>query len=259
MKIIVCVKQVPDSDTELIVDSATNQVRFAGRSAFKMNRYDEFAVETALRLQQHIEGAAVAAVSVGTRESADVVRRALGMGADHGILLTHRSEELPGQNAIAAAIAGLVKRDKYDLVLTGALSEDQMNATVGPMIAAHLKWPCAPNVVASKFSSDCRAVRVESEVEGGRRDLLEVKLPAVLTIQSGIHQPRYPKLSLMLRANQYPLDVIDMRATGPPAPREREVKIEYPSSARNGIYLCGALENQVEELIQFLKRNALLS
>ena len=134
-----------------------------------MSRYDSFAVEAALQIRQDTVGASVAAVSVGPQDSADVVRRALGMGADHGIVLEHRSAEHPGPGAVAAAIANLIKRDRYELVLTGALSEDEMNATVGSMIAAHLDWPCATNVVASKFSKADRSVQVESEIEGGQQ------------------------------------------------------------------------------------------
>lgn len=259
MKILVCTKQVPDSDAELVIDSATDRVCFAGRPAYKMNRYDAFAVEAALQIRQETAGGSVAAVSVGPQDSADVVRRALGMGVDHGILLEHRSDEHPGPGRTAATIANLIKRDRYDLVLTGTLSEDEMNGTVGSMIAAHLDWPCATNVVASKISKGNQSVQVESEIEGGQHEQLEVPLPAVLTIQSGISPPRYPKLSLMLRANQYPLDIIDIRTMGPSSRRQRLVKMDYPAGTRNSVYLSGSLEDKTEKLIQLLKRKAFLS
>lgn len=258
MQILVCIKQVPDSDAELVIDSATERVCFAGRPAYKMNRYDEFAIETALQICQETSGATVTAVSVGSQHSSDVVRRALGMGVDHGILIEHRSGGRPAPGTIAAAIANLIDRNKYDLVLTGALSEDEMNGIVGPMIAAHLDWPCATNVLASKKSDENQLIRVESEIEGGQRDLLEVALPAVLTIQSGNNPPRYPKLSLMLKANQYQLEVIDMRVLGPSAGREQTVKVEYPESTRNSIYISGSLENKIEKLIRLFKKKAFL-
>lgn len=258
MKILVCVKQVPDNENELVVDPLTGRIQFAGRPVYKMNRYDEYAVETALQIRQAINQTQVAAVSVGPKRADEVLRRTLGMGADHGILIQQHSDDRRGPLAIAAAIARLIQRDNYDLVLTGALSEDEMNGTTGPMIAARLDWPCATNAVTSEPVPDENVIRVEREIDGGDRELLEIRLPAVLTVQTGARQPRYPRLSMMLRANHYPLDILDIKTMAPATDCERIVKTAYPANSRSGVFLSGSLENKAGELIRLLEQKALL-
>ena len=147
MKILVCIKQIPDNDSELVVDPATMRIKFASRPAYRTNRYDEYAIEMALQIRQIIDHTNVDAATVGKERVDEVLRRALGMGADHGIQIRQHSTDSPRPLAVASAIAEVIRRHQYDLVLTGALSEDEMNGTTGPMIAALLDWPCATNVV----------------------------------------------------------------------------------------------------------------
>ena len=258
MKILVCIKQIPDNDSELVVDPATTSIKFAGRPAYRMNRYDEYAVEMALQFRQVIDRTNVDTVSMGPERVDDVLRRALGMGVDHGIQIRQLSNGRRSPITVASAIAKVIQRHHYDLVLTGALSEDEMNGTTGPMIAALLGWPCATNVVTSIPQVDKSAIRAEREIDGGNHEMLEIPLPAVLTIQTGDRQPRYPRLSMMLRANRYPLQILDNDRMVPATGGEEIVQVDYPSSSRGGVFLSGTLENKVDQLIQVLNQKALL-
>jgi electron transfer flavoprotein beta subunit len=258
MKILVCIKQVPDSDHELVIHPSTGEIGFAGRPAYKMNRYDEYAAETALQIREKVDQTTVDAVSVGPESAAEVLKRTLGMGADHGILIQQSAAEAPRPLAVAAAIARLVERDVYDLVITGALSEDEMNGTTGSMIAACLGWPCATNVVTTIPQADGSAVGAEREVDGGARELLEIPMPAVLTVQTSASQPRYPSLSMMLRANRHRLDIHHLEAMATEPACERTVKIDYPVGSRSGVRLSGSTETKAAELIQFLRKKGLL-
>jgi electron transfer flavoprotein beta subunit len=258
MKILVCIKQVPDSDFELVIDPSAGGIGFAGRPAFKMNRYDEYAAETALQIRQTVAQTTVAAVSVGPAEAAEVLKRTLGMGADHGILIQPATAEGPRPLTVAAAIAGLVAREGYDLVIAGALSEDEMNGTTGSMIAAKLGWPCATHVVTTNPKAGGSAVCVEREVDGGERELLEIPLPAVLTVQTGASRPRYPSLSMMLRANRYRLDQYDIETLAPETACERTVQIDHPAGLRSGVFLSGTTESKADELVQIFRTRGLL-
>ncbi len=259
MRILVCIKQVPDNDNELVIDRAAGKVAFAGRPAYKMNRYDEYAVETALQIRDAMDQSKVDAVSMGPEHVDEVLRRALGMGIDHGIQIKQGAVENLRPLIIASTIALLVKNADYDLILTGAISEDDMNGTTGPMIAAQLDWPCATNVVTVEPLPDKGVVHAESEIDGGSRELLEISLPAVLTIQASAQQPRYPRLSMMLRANRYPLEFLDMPAMVSTADHERVVNLAYPASSRSGTFLSGSLEDKADELIRLLKKKAILA
>jgi electron transfer flavoprotein beta subunit len=249
---------VPDNDSELVVDTSTGRIGFAGRPVYKMNRYDEYATEAALQIRQGVDQTTVDAVSVGPERVDDVLKRALGMGVDHGIMIHQHSADPHGPLSVATAIARMVQRSRYDLILTGALSEDEMNGTTGPMIAAHLDWSCAVNVLSLNPVPKKSVIRAERETDGGDRELLDIPLPAVLTIQTGTRQPRYPRLSMMLRANRYPLDILDMKTLDPATANERIIKMDYPGSSRNGVFLSGSLENKSEKLIQLLRQKALL-
>ena len=138
------------------------------------------------------------------------------------------------------------------------MSEDNMQGQVGPMIARRLALPCATAVIAEKIAPDKKTIYVEREIEGGHRDTLELHLPAVLTIQSGINTPRYPSLSNLLRANKQKLvkfPAADFTQSSPP---ENIVQIVYPQKMRSGTALEGTEAEKASRLIQIFREKALI-
>ena len=258
MKILVCVKQVPESDAPIKIDTATGWILTEEISGFKMNRLDEFAVEEAVLIKAEFNHTSIEVVTVGPDRSAAVVRRSIGMGADSGAHIVTEFEKYQSSFEIAGRIAAYARDRTYDLILTGAMSEDNMQGQVGPMIAAQLDLPWATFVIFAKIADDEKTVYVEREIEGGCRDTLELQLPAVLTIQSGINTPRYPSLSNLLRANRMELNKIQAGSLAQGASSEIIDRVAYPQKSRSGMVLKGTAEEKATQLIRILREKALL-
>jgi len=258
MKILVCVKQVPESESPILIDTGATRIQSDEISDYKMNRLDEFAVEEAVLIKEAFSGTRIDALSVGPDRTKEAVKRSIGMGADGGIHIDTESEQYHSAFEIAAWIAAYARGKAYDLILTGAMSEDNMQGQVGPMAAKLLNLPCATAVIFGRIGSDEKTIYVEREIEGGQRDTLELPLPAVLTIQSGINTPRYPSLSNLLRANRQKLNFIRAKDLLCPAPREALAKLVYPDQTRSGTVLKGTEQEKATQLIRILREKALL-
>jgi electron transfer flavoprotein beta subunit len=259
MKILVCVKQVPESEAPIRIDADAGWIKTADISGYKMNRLDEFAIEEAVLIKEAAaDRTRIEAVTVGPIRSADVIRRSLGMGADVGIHIMTETEKYLSAFEIAAMIAEFARNRHYDLILAGAMSEDNMQGQVGPMIAGRLGLPWATSAILEKIAADEKTVYVEREIEGGNRAALELPLPAVLTIQSGINTPRYPSLSNLLRANRTALEIIPAGDFAKGSSPEVIVQLAYPQKARSGTVLNGTEEEKAMQLVRILREKALL-
>jgi len=219
---------------------------------WRMNRYDEYAIEAALRLRETHGASRIDALTVGDEDAGDVLRRAIGMGVDHGAHIQQTREMFPSPFTIGELIAAYAREKAYDLILCGVMSEDLMQGVVGPVIAGLLKWPSLTAIHAVSVQEEGRVLRCEREVEGGRQEVLDVRLPALLTIQSGIHTPRYPALSKLLRANQYPLEVLPAASLTTPPDRQRVCAITPPERVRAGVMMEGTAESKARQLAELL-------
>jgi electron transfer flavoprotein beta subunit len=259
MKILVCVKQVPESESPILIADGQVRIQSDAIDDYKMNRLDEFGVEEAVLIKEAFPGTQIDVLSVGPDRTIEAVKRSIGMGADAGIHIDTESEQHHSSLEIAAWIAEYARGRAYDLILTGAMSEDNMQGQVGPMLAKLLNLPCATAVIFERIGPAGKTIYVEREIEGGRRDTLELPLPAVLTIQSGINVPRYPSLSNLLRANKQKLERAKAKDLVRPAPRENLAKMVYPHQTRSGTVLKGTEKEKATQLIRILREKALLS
>ena len=258
MKILVCVKQVPDSEIPIAIDDSTGWIQKDAITEFKMNRLDEYAVEEALLIKGSIADSRCDVITVGPDRCEDVVRRAVGMGADCGVHIQTASDGYQSPFEIAAAIADFARGKNYDLVLTGAMSEDSMQGQVGPMLAARLGFSWATSVIFEKIASDRNTIYVEREIEGGHRDTLELKLPALITLQSGINTPRWPSLSNLLRANSQKLEKISISESTKTRQMEQLAELVYPQKRRAGLVLSGSLQEKATRLLTIFHEKSLL-
>ncbi len=258
MKILVCVKQVCDSPDTLLFDESAGRVTFGPHTVFRINRYDEYALEEALRIRERLGDVIVDAVSVGPPRVGRTIRRALEMGADQGIHVRTGGDDCPGAFERAHLIASVARGRGYDLVLAGIMAEDDMESQVGALLAGLLGYGCATGVIFEELSADRREVSVEREVEGGSRECLALVLPCVLTIQSGINTPRYPALSHVLRARSAELECIEASGLAVPPPPQNIVRILPPAEGRQGEIIGGTAVEKAEKLIRILREHSLL-
>jgi electron transfer flavoprotein beta subunit len=258
MKILVCVKQVPESDAAIKMDDCARWIRPEKSISYKMNRFDEFAVEESVLIKEAFPGTRVDAISVGPVRAAMVVKRAIGMGADNGVHVETEGHGYLNPLAVASLIAGYARDRQYNLILTGIMSEDAMHGMVGPMLAELLSLPCATSVIFEKIFPGTETICVEREIKGGYRDTLELQCPAVLTIQGGINKPRYPSLSNMLRARHQKLETIVAGPDEQPGPLEEVMRVSYPQKSRSGMVLEGGREEKAVRLLKILREKTLI-
>ena len=258
MKILVCVKQVPESEAPIYIDDTRGWIDREAITEFKMNRLDEYAVEEALLIKEAFTDTRIDIISVGPDRCDEVVRRAMGMGADSGVHIRTASDGYQSPYGVATAIADFARGKNYNLILTGAMSEDSMQGQVGPMLAAQLGFAWATSVIFERIASDKKTIYVEREIESGHRDTLELKLPALITIQSGINTPRWPSLSNLLRANSQELEEVSISDPAGLQQMEHPAEVVYPQKSRAGQVLTGSLHDKATRLMTILQEKALL-
>lgn len=257
MKILVCVKQVPDTESTPQIDAENIWVRENSQTVYRMNRYDEYALEEAVQIKEALPEVAVDALSVGPDRVRSTVKKALEKGADNGIHIRFNKTGFQSYLEIASLIAGYAQA-KYDLIFTGVMAEDDMQSQVGPAIASLLDLPCAPSVIREEFNPNEDTITVETELEGGIREKSILTTPALLTIQSGINRPRYPSLSNVMRARTQEIITVDSDDISIANTGESIVSISYPEISSKGIFLGGNTEEKAEKLLRILHKKSLL-
>ncbi|MCP4163787.1 MAG: electron transfer flavoprotein subunit beta/FixA family protein [Deltaproteobacteria bacterium] len=257
MKILVCIKQVPIVEELLELDTEKKWLSDTDVE-YRINRFDEFAIEEALLIKETTKGTTVDVISFGPQRVETVLRRAMGMGADNGIHIEDETEGFINPLTIATLIGQYAQNNDYDLIFTGIMSEDSMQSLVGPMLASYLNLPCAVSVVETKLDEKTEKISVKCELEGGHYQNVRLNLPSVSTIQSGINKPRYPSLSNMLRANKQDLINIDINSLKKPQTNEKILNISLPERSKKIKFLEGSMEEKAEELIQLLHKKAIL-
>jgi electron transfer flavoprotein beta subunit len=198
VRIAVCIKQVPTREWQPRLDDSKTWIREADAS-FEMNEPDAYALEEALRLKEK-HGGEVVVCSAGPARVAQVIREALARGADRAIHVEDDGLASADAFVTAAALAGAMKDERFDLVLTGLQSDDQGFAQVGVILAEKLGLPHATIIMEVQVES--QTLRVKRELEGGWFQWVAMPLPAVLTIQSGINQLRYATLKGIMAAKK---------------------------------------------------------
>jgi electron transfer flavoprotein beta subunit len=250
-KILVCVRQVPDAGGTFRPDDTGSNLDETGL-VYRINEYDLFAVEEAVRWKERAWAERITALSVGPERAGSVVRRAMEFGVDHGVHILTREEEPPDALTTASLIAEYASGQGFLLMLFGVMSEDLQRCQTGPMTAALLGIPHASAVISAECPERAASVRVEQEREAGRREILEIPLPALLAVQPGINLPRYPSLSHKLRARKQALERISCETLRPEAGRVRRVRLVPPPPVRSGLFLTGTPEEKAEKLVQVI-------
>jgi electron transfer flavoprotein beta subunit len=246
MKLLVPVKRVVDYNVKIRVKADRTGVETANVK-MSMNPFDEIAVEEAVRMKERGLAAEIVAVSAGLAACAETIRTALAMGADRGILIETEAELQP--LAVAKLLKAVVAREQPGLVIMGKQAiDDDMNAT-GQMLAALLGWP--QGTFASKVALADGRVSVTREVDGGL-ETVELALPAVVTADLRLNEPRYASLPNIMKARKKPIETLTPAALGVDVtPRLSVLKVEEPGRRQ-----AGTKVGSVAELVQKLRTEA---
>ena len=159
----------------------------------------------------------------------------------------------------ASLIAACVRSRNYDLIMTGVMAEDTMACQTGQLIAGLLDLPCATSVIKEEACLESAEIVVEREIEGGSRETVQLKMPAVLTIQPGINFPRYPSFSKVMRARTYAQELIRAEDLPIEEPRESCCRVRIPDAPSQGVFIEGSPREKAHNLINVLHERSLLS
>ncbi|MGY6272017.1 electron transfer flavoprotein subunit beta/FixA family protein [Achromobacter denitrificans] len=244
MKVMAAVKRVVDYNVKVRVKSDNSGVDI-GNVKMSMNPFDEIAVEAATRLKEAGQAGEVLAVSCGTAQNQETLRTALAIGADRAVLVETDAELQP--LAVAKLLRAVIQNEQPQLVILGKQAIDDDACQTGQMLAALLKWPQATYASAIEIR-DGQAL-VTREVDGGS-EVLALKLPAVVTTDLRLNEPRYVTLPNIMKAKKKPLDVVAASTLGvDPRPRLQTLRVEEPAARGAGIVVpdVGALVEKLKQ------------
>ncbi len=257
MEILVCIKRVPDTaENEIEVNRDGTDIE-RDDLVYSVNEWDNYAVEEAIQIRDKV-GGNVTVVSVGDENAEEVVRREMAMGADQGILLSDDVFEGSDGKGVATILKAEIEKGKYDLILTGAQADDGAGQ-VGGMLAAMLDWPFASLVNKIEISDD-KKISVGREIAGGNQEMNEMDLPCVLSIQTGINEPRYVGIRGIRKVASVDIPVHGMGELGlsPDRVGKAGAKVNcldyfVPDPGEGAEMLEGSTDEILDKLVEILK------
>lgn len=257
MEILVCIKRVPDTaENEITVNKTGSDIE-RDDLVYSVNEWDNYAVEEAIQIVDKA-GGNVTVVTVGEDDSEEVLRREMAMGANNGLLLKDDAFKGSDGKGVAAILTAAVKKGKYDLIFTGAQA-DAGGAEVGGMLAAMLDVPYASLVNKIEVLND-KTLKVGREIEGGNQEMSEISMPCVLSIQTGINEPRYVGIRGIRKVASVEIPVMSASdlgvaagAVGDAGAKVKRVDYFVPALGEGAEMLEGSTEEIAIKLIELLK------
>jgi electron transfer flavoprotein beta subunit len=256
VKILVAVKQVPDTATQVKISADPRAIDTTGIT-WIVSPYDEFAVEEALRIKEKRGQGEVVAVSLGPERVKEALRSCLAMGCDRAIHLNDPAWNDADTLVTSKALAAVVKQEAPQLLLCGRQAIDDDMGAVAAQLAELLGWPCASWIMEEAIDGDGKTVRTARQVEGGL-EVFDLPLPAVLTAQKGLNEPRYPTLRGIMGAKKK--EIRDVKAAdlgwAPEPPQLSVVTLEALPPRPPGRIIQGDVPTAVKELVRSLREEA---
>lgn len=256
LRIVICLKQVPNPDLQFQVNEQGTDIKREGLN-YRIGGTDEYALEEAVRLKEK-HGGSVTAITVGPKRSEQMLRESLAKGADQAVRVAYEDQVVQDPGKVARIIAAAANLLTYDIILTGVQSDDLVNSVTGGLIAGTLGIPHA-SVVAKVEIRDLEA-SVGRELEGGDLEVISFPLPALLTIQYGINVPRYAPLPAIMRAARAPIKELQPSDLGVRSWDDfaagvsyRVARLALPETHRRAEMIDGGIEEQTRKLAQLLR------
>lgn len=251
MKILVCIKQVPDMESRFKPDSAG--VWYSDTDlAFRLNEYDEYAVEQAVQLREQVgDTADVTVLSIGPDRVVEALKKALAMGCDRAVHVLDPAAAMKDPWQIASVIAAYAADKGYDLIFTGLQSQDRGSAQVGVTVAEKLGLACTTTLVGFSFADG--VITGRRELEGGVKGVVKMKTPALVTCQLGLNVPRYPTLPNIMKAKKKELVTVPVDTLLHEDARTVTARFYPPAKKGSGVVLEGDVGVLADRLVAILK------
>jgi len=251
MKLLVCIKQVPDLESRF-KPNAEGVWYNETDLAWRMNEYDEYAVEQAVQLREKLgEGSELTVLSIGSDRVVEAIKKALAMGADNAAHIQDPAAAGKDPWQIASIIATYARDKSFDIIFTGMQSQDRGSAQVGVTIAEQLGFACTTTIVG--FDFDNGNITAKRELEGGIKSVVKMKIPALVTCQLGLNIPRYPTLPNIMKAKKKEITVIPVGDLLKEEALATTASFHPPAKKGGGIVLEGDVGALVDQLIAILK------
>ncbi len=251
MKLLVCIKQVPDLESRF-KPNAEGVWYNETDLAFRMNEYDEYAVEQAVQLREKLgDGCELTVLSIGPDRVVEAIKKSLAMGCDNAAHIQDPAASAKDPWQIASIIATYAKDKNFDIIFTGMQSQDRGSAQVGVTVAELLGFACTTTIVG--FDYDNGTITAKRELEGGIKGVVKLKTPALVTCQLGLNVPRYPTLPNIMKAKKKEIIVIPVAELQAEEPLATTTSFHPPAKKRGGIVLEGDVGDMVEKVIAILK------
>jgi electron transfer flavoprotein beta subunit len=256
VEILVCVRRVPDTtENEIQLNSASNEI-VADDLVYSINEPDNYAVEEALQIAARV-GGRVTVATVGGEDDEEILRREMAMGANQGVLIADAAFNGSDGKGIATILKAFVQKGHYDLILTGVQAEAG-GAQVGGMLAALLDYPFASLVNSIEVLEE-RKLKISREIEGGNKEMSEIDLPCVLSIQTGINEPRYVGMRGIRQVASVPVPrfgasdlEIGENTVGAAAAKVKRVDYFIPSLGKGAEILHGTREENIDRVLELV-------
>jgi len=261
MKMAVCIKQVPATESKIKPSSDGKEIERAGLS-YVVNPYDEFGVEEALRIKEKFNEGSVTVVTLGQERGSEALRTCLALGADQAVHI--KDDRLEGGDAytVALVLAAVLKKENYDIIFFGKQAVDDDNGAVGIHVAELMGLPHVAVINKLDLKQEEGRAIASRQIEGAT-EIVEVQLPAVFTCQKGLNEPRYASLPGIMKAKQKPLATLtlddlglDEESVGAKGAKLKVTCIDAPEERTTGNILDKDPAESVEELVRLLRDEA---
>ena len=261
MNIAVCIKQVPDTETKIVLNPDATDIVTEGIK-WVMNPYDEYAVEEALKIKEKY-GGKVTILCLGPERSVEAIRTALAMGADDAILLNDPAFEGGDSYTTALLLSKALEQIEFDIILTGKQAVDLDCSQVFAGLAEFLNLPYVSIVVGLELFPDQKKALAKRETEGGEKELIEVSLPAVFACQKDLNTPRYASLPGIMKAKKKEIKKLGLTElclnpehVGAKGSKLKKGKYSLPPQRKAGIKIEGEIPEAVAKLVKLLREEA---
>jgi electron transfer flavoprotein beta subunit len=250
MKILVCIKQVPDMESKFRINGEGLWYEEANL-AWRINEYDEYAIEQAVQFKEQVGEAEITVLSIGPERVREAMKKALAMGCDRGVQIACDDPWRRDSFEIASLIAEYAAKESFDLIFTGMQSQDRGSAQVGTLLGEMLGAPVLTTVV--DFAWDGTKITARRELEGGMKGVVRTSLPAVVTCQLGLNTPRYPTLPNIMKAKKKELVSLPVADLADGEGRLATEKTAFPEKKGSGLVLEGDAREMAGQLLSILR------